>query len=50
VLRLLVRLGRCWSQQMTYIQWVHAEPLQLVRKRPAIHVCDIIVADDMFAL
>ena len=31
VLRLLVRLGRCWSQQMTYIQWVHAEPLQLVQ-------------------
>src|ERR1700745_2963640 len=31
LLRLLVRLGRCWSQQMTYIQWVHAEPLQLVQ-------------------
>jgi hypothetical protein len=23
LLRLLVRLGRCWSWQMTYIQWLH---------------------------
>ena len=23
LLRLLARLGRCWSWQMTYIQWLH---------------------------
>ena len=26
LLRLLVRLGRCWSWKMTYIQWVNIMP------------------------